>query len=290
MAVVLCVYNLKGGIGKSAGTFNIAGQLALNGKKVLAVDGDAQQNLTQLFFENIPDEQLTANTDIFEDGELKEDVETIYHVLDGDTNIYNAIRTVEFSTRRKLKNKFKKLECKVDVLLGSKDLRYFACEDFEILKKKLGVLQDEYDYIIIDTPPNYNTITMMYLLASDYVLIPMHLAKNSSVHAYSDVISAVKEAREDYGNENLSILGSYYTAVQLYKSDQKEFHEYSMSDEIRENMGLFKTSIRFDYASTRDSENLGMPLCICSANTDIAKNYKDLVKEMEKRIKEEGRS
>lgn len=101
--------------------------------------------------------------------------------MEENTNIYNAIRTVEYSTKRKLKNKFKKLECKVDVLLGGKDMKYFACEDFELLKEKLSVLQDEYDYIIIDTPPNANVITMLYLIASDYVLIPMHLAK---VRAY----------------------------------------------------------------------------------------------------------
>lgn len=284
----MCVYNLKGGVGKSTGTFNIAGQLALNGKRVLTIDGDIQQNLTQLFFENIPDEQLTVQNDIFEEGELKEGVETLYNVLEEGTNIYNAIRSVEFTSRRKLKNKFKKKECKVDVLLGSKDMKYFGCEDFEILKDKLSVLQDEYDYIIIDTPPNYNTITMMYLLASDYIIIPMHLAKNSSVHAYSDVINAVKEARDEYGNKNLSILGSFYMAVQLYKNDQKEFYEYSMKKEIRESMGLFKTTIRYDYSSTKDSENVGKPLCIYCARTDIAKDYQNLVREMEKRIKEEG--
>ncbi len=287
MAITMCVYNLKGGIGKSTGTFNIAGQLALNGKKVLTIDGDIQQNLTQLFFENIPDELLTVQNDIFEDGELRKGVDTLYHVLEGETNVYDAIRSVEFTSRRKLKNKFKKKECKVDVLVGSKDMKYFGCEDFNILKEKLTVLQDEYDYIIIDTPPNYNAITMMYLLASDYVLIPMHLAKSSSLHAYSDVINAVKEAREDYGNKNLTILGSFYMAVQLYKNDQKEFHEYSMNKEISESMSLFKTSIRYDYSSTRDSENAGKPLCICCASTDIAKDYEKLVKEIEKRIKEE---
>lgn len=49
MAVTLCVYNLKGGIGKTAASYNIASQLAMNGKKVLAIDGDRQQNLTQAF-------------------------------------------------------------------------------------------------------------------------------------------------------------------------------------------------------------------------------------------------
>jgi len=289
MAVTLCVYNLKGGIGKTAASYNIASQLAMNGKRVLAIDGDRQQNLTQAFFENIPDEQLTPTTDIFENGELKENVETLYHVLEENTNIYNAIRTVEYSTKRKLKNKFKKLECKVDVLLGSKDMKYFACEDFELLKEKLSVLQDEYDYIIIDTPPNANVITMLYLIASDYVLIPMHLAKSSSIHAYNDVIEAVREARNDYGNENLTILGSFYTAVQLYKNDQLEEMNYCMSNEIRESMSLFKTAIRFDYASTQKTERTGKPLCVCCASTDIANDYKNLVKEIEKKIKEEAR-
>ena len=287
MAKIIIVYNLKGGLGKTTSTFNLSGQMALNGKKVLSIDGDTSQNLTQTFFENIPENQLTEQTDIFENGELKENVETLYHVLEEDTNIYNAIRTVEFSSRRKFGNKFKTLQCKVDVLLGSKDMKSFGCDDFEILKKKLEVLKDEYDYIFIDTPPSYNRITMMYLVAADYIVVPMHLAKSSSIHAFSDVIEAVREARDEYGNNKLSILGGFYTAVQLHKSDQKEFHEYSMNKEIRESMGLFKTFIRFDYASIRDSENAGKPLCIFCARQDIAKDYQNLAKEIEKRIKEE---
>ena len=149
------------------------------------------------------------------------------------------------------------------------------------------MLQDEYDYIFIDTPPSYNRITMMYLVAADYIVVPMHLAKSSSIHAFSEVIGAVREARDEYGNNKLSILGGFYTAVQLHKSDQKEFHKYSMNKEIRESMGLFKTFIRFDYASIRDSENAGKPLCIFCARQDIAKDYQNLTKEIEKRIKEE---
>ena len=49
MAVTLCVYNLKGGIGKTAASYNIASQLAMNGKKVLAIDGQTAKSYTGFF-------------------------------------------------------------------------------------------------------------------------------------------------------------------------------------------------------------------------------------------------
>lgn len=285
MAYVIGDYNRKGGVGKTSSIINIACQFALEGKKVLLIDGDSQMNLTQFFFEG--DEEIYNET-----GEIKEEVDTLYEVLDEDLNIYNVIKTCEFSAKRKLRNKFRKIGLSVDVILGSKDMDYYGPDgdNMEILKKKLDRIGDMYDYIFIDFPPGHNVVTMMCLVACDYIIVPLHLAKGSSMHGYQEVMSKCREAREEYGNRNLNVLGLFYINVQLYKADQAEMYAESMEEETKRAMRLFETAIRYDYASTQTSENYQEPLCICSGTSEVAKDYKKLVKEIETRIKEERSS
>ena len=281
MTYIIGDYNRKGGVGKTSTVINIAAQFAMNGKRVLLVDGDSQMNLTQFFFE--------GDEDVYDEaGELKEDVETLYEVLDQDLNIFNVIRRCEFSTKRKIRNKFKKLDCVLDIVPGSHNMDYYAPEEdrITILKEKLIQISDLYDYIFIDFPPAHSIGTMMYLVACDYIIVPLHLAKNSSIHGYREIIGRCVEAREEYGNTNLEILGLYYNNVQMYKADQTMMYNESMEEETRDAMMLFQSYIRHDYSSVQISEGLQEPICICCGNTEIAKDYVKLVNEIETRIKE----
>lgn len=279
VGIVIADYNRKGGIGKTNSMINIVAQLAMNGKKVLAIDGDSQMNLTQFLF--------SENEEVYEEGRLKEGVDTIYEVLDQDLNIFNAIHECSYSAKRKWRNKFRKVTCKFDAVLGSSDMDYFASNDNEVIKKHIDRLRSQYDYIFIDFPPAHSLLTMLYLAACDYVIVPMHLAKESSIAGYDDLVQRCRETHDEYGNKDLQILGAFYVNVQMYKSDQKKLYEESMSEEIRNMLRLFKTTIRHDYGSIQYSEGLKEPLCICCGNAPVTKDYADLVKEIEKRIREE---
>ena len=123
MAYVIGDYNRKGGVGKTSSIINIACQMALQGKRVLLIDGDSQMNLSQFFFE---EDDAIFNPDT---GKIREGVDTLYETLVEDLNIFNVIQTKEYSARRKWKNKFKKIGLKIDVVLGSSDMDYYGPDE-----------------------------------------------------------------------------------------------------------------------------------------------------------------
>ena len=104
---------------------------------------------------------------------------------------------------------------------------YFTSGDTEVIKRHIDRLRPQYDYILIDFPPAHSQLTMLYLAACDYVIVPMHLAKESSIAGYDDLVQRCRETHESYGNDTLQILGAFYINVQMYKSDQKKLYEES---------------------------------------------------------------
>ena len=118
----------------------------------------------------------------------------------------------------------------------------------------------------------------------------MHLAKDSSIMGYKDLLMKCKEVMEEWGNENLKILGAFYTNVQIYKRDQKETFDLSMRKDIREGMGFFKTAIPSGYAAIQKSEEDHRPLICGQASAKVTAAYKSLAKELMKRIREDQRN
>ena len=244
-------------------------------------------NLTQYFFSDELDIEIgiDPNECILSQGRTKPGVDNLYTILEDKMPVFSAIRTIERSTKRKFGNKFKTVSCKFDVLLGSREMDCYEINDIESVKKLLSQAEDEYDYIFIDFPPQNSLVTMMYLVASDYLIAPLHLGKESSLFAYNDIIDCCEEANE-YKDKNLVRLGAFYTQTQLYKGYQKEKYSESMTEEMRQAMRFFKTTIRYDYATTTAAEAYKEPVCISAGRSEIAKNYKDLAKEILQRIKE----
>ena len=67
---------------------------------------------------------------------------------------------------------------------------------------------------------------------------------------------------------------------------KRQKYSESMTEEMRQAMRFFKTTIKYDYATTTAAEAYKEPVCISAGRSEIAKNYKDLAKEILQRIKE----
>lgn len=160
--MVVGIANFKGGVGKTSTAIHLGQYLALRGYRVLMVDLDAQASLTNLFG-LIPDSEVDSDQTAlpyFEGSatSLRPAIRETYwpgmHLLPANLALYGA----EFSLAVRQKQ-------------GDESFRFYRA-----LKDGLAEFDDEYDAIVIDTPPALSFITTNALFASDGLVVPVPMA------------------------------------------------------------------------------------------------------------------
>ena len=150
---IISIINQKGGVGKTTTVINLASALSQQGKKILIIDLDPQGNATTGFG--------LSNTE--------QSDKTIYGILNGTMLISDVIKKTKFEN--------------LDIITSNVDLSGLEVETAGdndrafILKDKLTAYFNDsgefYDYILIDCPPSLSLLTVMALVSSNSLLVPL---------------------------------------------------------------------------------------------------------------------
>ena len=252
MAIVICITNQKGGVGKTTTAVNLGYYLAKDKYRTLIVDFDPQGNATSGL--GLDKSELEAS---------------MVEVMQGTVALEGAI----VPTRHK----------HLDLVPTTPELANAEVElvsqtgKFTILKNALSRVANDYDYIIIDSPPSLSLLTVNGMIASNYLLLPVQ-TEFYALEGVAQLLESMKLVRKAM-NPHLQLLGILATmydkrtslSAQVLTEIKKYFKDLTFETTIPRNVRI------------AEAPSHGAPVGEYDKFSKGARAYKDLAREVELR-------
>lgn len=249
MGKIIVICNQKGGVGKTTSAINIAVFLAVAGKKVMLIDLDPQAN-------------ATSGIGLNKHNVLK----STYHVLLEELDIKDILQPSAIPNLLVAPSNLDLTGAEVE-LVGSLGREYR-------LKKALEKIKNEFDFIIIDSPPSLGLLTINGLCAADSVLIPVQ-CEYYALEGLTQLNNTIRLVKDNI-NTNLVIEGVLLTMADFRTNLTKEV--------IQEARNHFKdkvyTTVIPRNIRLTEAPSYGKPIFLYDKDSLGSQKYRELCAEI----------
>lgn len=257
MAQVICITNQKGGVGKTTTAVNLAYYLAKSKKKTLLIDFDPQGNATSGLGVDKNDKNLLGLT--------------MTEIILGKAEIKDAIRPTKYKNFDLVPTTPELANAEVEITNMQRK--------FVRLRDAVNTIKEDYDYIIIDSPPSLSLLTVNGMIASNYLLLPVQ-TEFFALEGVAQLLESMKLVMKQ-ANPNLRLLGVLATmydkrtslSAQVYIEIKKYFKQLAFKTTIPRNVRV------------AEAPSHGVPVGAYDKFSKGAKAYKELAKEVIERTK-----
>lgn len=247
MTKIIAIANQKGGVGKTTTSHALTAGLAEKGYRTLCIDLDPQGN-------------LSASC-----GAVNYNIPTVYEMMKGEVNVKDVIQTLGLYNI-----------IPANIMLSGAEQELNSTGKEHRLQESLSDIVNDYDYIIIDTPPSLGVLTVNAFTFCDEIIIPTTagIFATAGIQQLARTVENVKK----YCNPNLKIKGILFTRYNPRTNISKQVKEIAESFAEHIKAPVYDTTIRNGIAVEEAQANKE-DIFTYNSKSSVAEDYRVFIEE-----------